>query len=219
MLGDFIKPGEQRRLGQSDEARALAEIFLRGRFHSVGARAVVDPVEIEFEDLVLGIFALEPERQDRLLDLARHCPLLGQEQVLRQLLGQRRAALDRPAAGDIAHHRAADADRIDAHVRVEAPVLDGDKRFRQVGRQVYETDGRAAGVAAIGEERSVVSKDRDVGRPLGHGELVDRRELARTIGDDSSECDHGPNAEHEGPVDRAPEQTASSPSAPLGFGD
>ena len=95
-VGDFISPASSAASDSDDEARALAEIFLRRRLDPVGARAEIDAIEIEFEDLVLGIFALEPERQDRLLDLARERPLLGEEQVLGELLGQGRAALHAP---------------------------------------------------------------------------------------------------------------------------
>ena len=86
---------------------------------------------------------------------------------------------DAAAAGDVAHHRPRDADRIDAEMRIEAPVLDRDEGLGQIGRQVDEPDRRAAGVAAIGDQRAVVGEDGDIGRALGHRELVDRRQLAR----------------------------------------
>ena len=47
----------------------MAEIFLRRRLDAVGAGAEIDAVEVELEDLVLGVFMLEPQRQNRLLDL------------------------------------------------------------------------------------------------------------------------------------------------------
>ena len=44
----------------------------------------------------------------------------------------------------------------------------------------------AAGVAAIGDQRAVVGEDGDVGRPLGHRELIDRRQLAGVIGEEAA---------------------------------
>jgi hypothetical protein len=64
----------------------MAEVALGRGFDAIGAGPEIDAVEVEFEDLVLGIFVLKPEREDRLLDLARDGSLLGQKQVLGELL-------------------------------------------------------------------------------------------------------------------------------------
>ncbi len=204
--------GQHRRLRKRHLARALAEIFLRRRFDAEGAGAEIDAIEIELEDLVLGIFALEPQRQDRLLDLARQRALLGQEQVLGELLGQRRAAFHAAAPGDVAKHRAGDADRVDAEMRIEAPVLDGDERLGQVGRQLAQAHRRAAGVAAIGDQRAVGGENGDIGRPLRHRELVDRRQLAGVIGEQAGDGDAAPQAEDEAPVDEPAEKRATRPA-------
>ncbi len=57
---------------------------------------------------------LEPERKDRFLNLARGGSFLREEQVLGQLLGQRRAALLNAARGQVADQRPCDPDGIDA---------------------------------------------------------------------------------------------------------
>ena len=44
----------------------------------------------------------------------------------------------RPRRADVAHDGAAERDRVDAGMRVEAVVLDGDERVLQVGRDVGE---------------------------------------------------------------------------------
>ena len=84
------------------------------------------------------MLALQPQRQLQLLQLARDGALLGQEQVFRQLLRQRRAALRHAAMRHVGDHRAADADRIDAVMIVEAAVLDGDEGLRQIRRQFLQ---------------------------------------------------------------------------------
>ena len=210
----FHEPGEHRGFRQRHEPRALAEIFLRRRFDPIRARAEIDAVQIEFEDLVLRVAALEPKRQDRLLDLARQRALLGQKQILGELLGQRRAALYAAPAGHVAQKRARHADRIDAVMVVESPVLDGHERLGQIGRQVDEPDRRAACVATIGDERAVVGEDGDIGRPLGHRELIDRRQLARVIGEKPAEEDGAPNREHDAPIDQVADDRPA-PSAAL----
>ena len=149
----FHQSGENGGFGQGERFCAMAEVAFGGGFDAIGAGAEIDAVEIEFEDLVLGIFALEPERENRFLNLARNRAFLGQEEIFGELLGQGRTALHAAAAGDVADHGAADADRIDAQMRIEAAVLDGDEGLRRIGRKVREPDRRAAGVAAIGEKR------------------------------------------------------------------
>ena len=76
----------------------LVEIDQRGGGDAVGAEAEIDLVEIELEDLLLGIGALDLEREQRFLDLALERDLVGQKEVLGDLLGDGRGAL-RPAAG------------------------------------------------------------------------------------------------------------------------
>ena len=84
------------------------------------------------------MLALQPQREFHLLQLARHGALLGQEQVLRELLRQRRAALRDAAMQHVGDRGARDADRIDAVMRIEAAVLDGDEGLRQIGRQILQ---------------------------------------------------------------------------------
>ena len=151
---------------------------------------------------------LQPEREDRLLDLARKSALLRQEEVFRQLLGQRRAALHRSVANDVLAERAHNSERIDAPMAVEAPVLDRDEGFRQVRRQVLHGDRRAAGIAAIGEQRAVHGQHGDIGRALGHRELVDMRQLRAIEHEQAAGADHAPDRQHETPVEQAAEQGA-----------
>ena len=213
--GRFHQPGEQRGLRQRHVPSVMAEIFARRRLHAIGARTEIDAVEIEFEDLILGIFALQPQRQDRLLEFARQRALLRQEQVFGELLRQRRAALHRAAAGHIPQPRAQNAHGVDAEMGIETSVLDGDERLGQVGGQIGQPDGGAAGVAAVGEQRAVDAQDLDVGRPLGDRQLVDRGKLARIIGERGAQADDAPYAENERPIEQ-PAQQRTPARTPLG---
>jgi hypothetical protein len=114
-----------------------------------------------------------------------------------------------PAAGQVVDERAAEADRVDAEMLVEALVLDRDEGLWQIGRHLADGDGAPAGLAAIGEQRAVGGEDRDVGRPLRHGELVDRRQLRSVIGDHAAKPEHGPEPEHEAPIEDAAEEGAA----------
>ena len=152
--------------------RRLAEIAVRRGVDAIGAGAEIDPVQIDFEDLVLGEAALEPQRQQRLADLAREAALRGQEQDLGELLGDRAAALDDMAGAQIGDRGAHQPDRVDAEMAVEAAVLGRDHRLRQVGRHLLQGQRLAEQIAEGGDQAAVGGEDRDARPPLGDGELA-----------------------------------------------
>src|SRR5215472_144706 len=81
---------------------------------------------------------LEPEREQGFLYLAREAPLRGQKQVFGQLLGDRTAALDDAAGGNIGEYCTNQPDRIDSEVTVETAILGRDYRLRQKERHFFE---------------------------------------------------------------------------------
>src|SRR5208283_109074 len=121
--------GEHRRLGERDLARAVTIVAAHGRLDAIGARAEIDPIEIKLENLFLAVFALEPKREDRLLNLTGERALLGEEEILGELLGERGAALHATAADHVAQQRAREPLRIEAPMRIEAAVLDRHEGF------------------------------------------------------------------------------------------
>jgi len=80
-------------------------------------------VQIHLENAVLGVAALELQRQHRLLQLALEALVRREEEDLGELLGDRAATLDDPSAPIVLDDGTRHADRIDTPVRVEAPVL------------------------------------------------------------------------------------------------
>ena len=169
--------GKDRRLRQGHVARRLAEEFLRRLFDAGGAGAEIDAVEIELDDLVLGEILLEPQREHRFLRLARHGALGLEEQVLGKLLGERRAALDDAAGLGILDRGAHKAHRIDAEMRPEPAILDGDDRLGNIGRQFIDADFIAEEGAALGENVAIGGEQHDArlaGRDLEQALLVER---------------------------------------------
>ena len=169
----------------------FVEIDQRRRADSVGAEAEIDFVQIQFEDAVLGISALDPHRQQRFLDLARERNLVGQQEVLGDLLGDRRGALRtlvRTEILRIQHHGARHAGEVDAAMLVEVLVFGGeegvDDEFRhRLDRQIEPallgvfTEQRAIGsVHARHHRRLVILKRRIVRQVLG--EMPDRSRCA-----------------------------------------
>ena len=173
--------GEQRGLGERNIARRLAEVTLRGLLDAVGAGAEINAVEIELEDLTLGEFPLQPDRQQHLLQLAVDRALLRQKQILRQLLGDGGAALAHAAVQDIGDERARDPEGVDAVVLVKAAVLDGDEGLRHVTRQVLERQWLTGEVAAARQRAALGIDDLDRRRPLGDFERLDRRQVRADI--------------------------------------
>src|SRR5207302_7636388 len=114
---------------------------------AISPGAEIDPVQIDFEDLVLSEAALEPQSQQRLARLASEAALRGQEQHLGELLGDGAAALDDMPGAQIAKRGANQANRVDAEMAVETAVLGSDHRFRQKRRHLLEGQRLAEQIA------------------------------------------------------------------------
>jgi hypothetical protein len=99
-----------------------------GSVDAVSPATEIDSVEVQLEDLVLGEFALDGERQHGFLDLAPEGAAVGQEDVARELLGDGRSALSPTPRLEAHLERARDADRVDPRVAAEAAILDRDHR-------------------------------------------------------------------------------------------
>ena len=136
LRGRLGQGGERRRLGDVQLAGRLAEIALGGGLDTVGTVAEVDLVQIELEDLVLGIVLLDLQRDPDFAELALDAQVLAVEvlgpEVAGQLHGDGGAALRLPAgdgADDVAPDRAGEPEPVDPVMLVEALVL-GDQEGR-----------------------------------------------------------------------------------------
>ena len=169
-------------LGDGQFVDRLVEIYERSGRDAVGAEAEVDLVQIQFEDLVLRIGPLDPHREQRFLDLACKGDLIGQQEILGDLLGDRGSAL-RPLVGPvilgIQQGRARHAGIIDAAVLVEILVLRGQERvddqlrhrlYRQIKPALFRVfaEQRAVGrMDARHHRRLIILKLGIVGQVLG----------------------------------------------------
>ncbi len=74
------------RIGDGQFIDGFVEIDERGGGNAVGAEAQINLVQVKLEDLILRVGALDLQRQQRLLDLAREGKLVRQQEVLGDLL-------------------------------------------------------------------------------------------------------------------------------------
>ena len=118
--------------------RRLAEVAARRGLDAVIAVAEIDRVQIRVQDVLLRVALFEPHRDRDLAHLAREGAIRRELLEPRQLLGQRAAPFDDAAAAPVAPGRLDDADAVDAVVRVEAAVLDGEERVDHVRRHAVE---------------------------------------------------------------------------------
>ena len=135
-----------------------------GGAQAVDIVAEIDVRQIAAEDLVLAQPGLEPERDQRLLDLADRGAVGAEEAGLGELLADRAAALAHPAGAQVAHHRPGDAPGVDADMAVEAPVLDGEKGLADMRRQLGDRHRLADDRAAAGDRLAVGRQDGEAGR-------------------------------------------------------
>ena len=179
----------------------FVEIDQRRGGDAVGAEAEIDFIEIEFEDAVLRIGALDAHRQQGFLDLAGEGDLVGQKEVLRDLLGDRRGAL-RTLVGAkvlrIRHGRARHAGEVDAAVLVEVLVLGreervGDEFWHRLDRQI-----EAPLLGIFAEQRTVGRMDARHHRRLVILKLRIVRQVPGEMPDPARDAGHA-DQEHDRP--------------------
>ena len=163
--GRLGQRGEIGRFRQRQFVECLVEVVERRRRDAVGLaadRAEEDLIEIELEDLVLAEGRLDPQRQDRLLNLAVPGLVEGQKEVLGHLLGDGRGADQRAAAAfgaaqNIVARRADHAQKVDAAVIVEVLVLGGQEGLDQDWRDGFDRLEQPALTGIFGQQRAVRS--------------------------------------------------------------
>ena len=160
--GRLGQRGQIGRLRHGEFVHGFVEIDQRRRGDAVSAKTEIDFIEIEFEDLVLRVGALDPHRQQGFLDLAGERNLVGQEEVLGDLLGDGGGAL-RPAVGTVVlreqHRGTRHAGEVDAAMLVEILVFGGEKRvddqlWNRLDRQI-----EPAFLGILAEQRPVRRMD------------------------------------------------------------
>ena len=158
-----------------------AEVRARGRLDPVRPVAEVDRVQVLGEDLLLRPLAREVEGQRGLARLLEDRALvLRGEGGLHELLGDRRAALDRLALDDVLEERTPDALQIHAGVLVEAPVLDGhDRVLHREADLVGLQDDAAVVRRQLAEELAAAVVEHGVPRTLELRPVLDVGQIGR----------------------------------------
>ena len=158
----------------------FAVIVERGGSDAVIAEAEINLVEIELEDLLFRVGRLDAQREQHLLDLAVVGLLRGQQEILRDLLGDGRGAL-LPAAltREIGDDGARDAFGVDTVMREEILVLGREEGIDHELRHVLDRQIEAPLLGIFGDQaavgrvharhhrRLVIAKLRIVGQVLG----------------------------------------------------
>ncbi len=199
--GILDKARQQRAFGGAQLRRRLGEKDLRRRLQAKGKVAVVGLVQVERQQFVLCVAALQLPGQPRLAQLAPQRLLIAfvgrEQQRARQLLGQRGAAADDRAAVEVLPDRAGDGHRIHAEMGKEALVFGGnrgvDAGIGDVGEREVDLLARLR-VHHLVEELAVTVDDlrRRAGRPQLHA--GDRREIGQqplVNGDAGGNQQHG----------------------------
>ena len=177
------------------EQRALLEVQVLGRLVEVEPRRGADPVDVvreedliqvELEDLVLGVVLLDPLGEGQLLELPgdRLVVRIGLERVLHELLRDRRAALDDAAGADVRDRRADQREDVDRAMVIEPGVLRREHRLLRpradlVQRHdlaVVQIDVREHGLAVGRVDRRALRQVRDL-REFGARRVEPRLEL------------------------------------------
>ena len=156
MIGRGDQSREHRALRERQIARIDADVGPGRGLDPVGPLTEVHRVQVPREDLKLREPVLELPCQERLVDLPAEALIVAGVQVLHQLLGDRRAALDDVSAPKIVDRGPQDRLGVDAMMGVEASVLDRDDGVSDVLRHLRARErDPVLGRMQRGDERSV----------------------------------------------------------------
>jgi len=97
----FGEAGQHGRLGQTQVFHMLAKIFLGCGFHSIGAVAQIDVVQVEIEHLFFTEKVIYPVGQNGFPQFAGKTLLGGQKNTFDHLLGDGAASLNNLASFEI----------------------------------------------------------------------------------------------------------------------
>ncbi len=131
-VGPFREPGQKGALRRPEGVRRFSKIRLRRQLDAPGAAAEIHGIEIELENLGLAQRLFHPRRHDHLADLALVGEVIADQQVLRDLLGDGRAALRPAGPGKVADEGPDQAMLVDPFVLIEALVLGCDEGLLHV---------------------------------------------------------------------------------------
>ena len=118
----------------------FAKIAARRRLDAVQPIAEVHLVEIELQDLVLGVHAFDARGKDELLKLAPHRFVGRQKALTGQLLRDRAAALRRSTRSQVGDGRRRDTDEIESAVPAKPLIFDRHDRIDEMRRHLPEPD-------------------------------------------------------------------------------
>ncbi len=130
--------GKERRLCDCQVAGGLAEIAARSGLDAVEAVAEIDLVQVQLEDLVLGVEVLDVGRENDFFQFPAKRLVAAEEALARELLRDGASALGTAPFPDIADHGGSHTYHIDAVVLVEALVLDRDDGLDEIRRHPFE---------------------------------------------------------------------------------
>ena len=156
--------GQHRGLGRIDDAGGLAEIALACGLETKGACAQIGAVQIDGQNIVLGVFQLHRDRHRDFFQLALEPRQIREIDAFRDLLRNRGAAvaLERATAfAQVDANRTQNAPRRHAEMPEIALVLGRHHRVAQMRRYGFRRHEPAELVAAPGKDIALVVQHRD----------------------------------------------------------
>ena len=175
----------------------LVEVDERGGGDAVGAQTEIDLVQVQLDDLVLRVGALDLERQQRFLDLTGERDLVGQKEVLGDLLRDGRGAL-RPAVRAevlrVVDRGACDAGEVQPAVLVEVLVLGREEAVDHQLRHRLDRDVKPALARVFGDQRAVAGVHARHHRRLV---VLELRVIRQVLGEMPEQPGRAGDADHE----------------------
>ena len=187
--------GEEGAFGEREILGVLAEIGARRQLDAPRRAAEEDRVQIDLEDFLLAQRLLDPRGDDHLADFPLVADLVADQEILRHLLRDGRAALPAFRIGNVADEGADHTALVDSGMLEEALVFRRDERLLHVLGDVGELDPEAAVVwlveLGVGRAFHVI----DVGK-AGHAQRLELVVVGQAGDRHVVELDHLRDVDH-----------------------
>src|SRR6202034_865686 len=183
----FRKSSQQRGFRKRELTGMLREVILSPGLETVDAAAQVNLIAVEGEDLLLGEGVLDLERKKDFLQLAGGGAFVGEEEIARELHGERGSALRTALGENVVPGGAGNAEQVDAPMALEVAVFSGNDSLAQDrGKIVVVHDDTALqGEGAKDAAMSIVELGGGAGAIMF--QLIDLRKVDRV--DQGQSCE------------------------------
>ena len=190
------KPGKDRGFRDREVTHRLVKVGSRGGLHPVGVGTQINFVEVQVQDVGLGVGIFNAPGKKNLFDLAGDLLVAGEQEVSGHLLGDGGRALGHFPFREVTQHGPNDAEVVDATMLPERGIFCSDEgMLNMLGDGVQAHDVAALFIDFAQDLAVPILNHRDRGGTIGLKRVHGRQALAEEQIAPAGDQAHQENAE------------------------